>query len=982
MTPVTVAAGDVVAASSGTTGWSARALLRPTTVDGRTAQGLGQVFNGGSGSNGRLAQLFRPKADGTLSDIQLQFQNHVGSPTGDIYIEIQTNSGGNLPSGTVIATSDAIAASTVNSKFPTFVFSSPPSLTADTWYWAVLHRTVADGSNRPVPNLGTDNGYFGYFRAWNGSAWGGSSSDSLSFRARFVYPSTAPLYVVTQDSSLHMWRSLDDGATWTEQNSGGAPSVSSSAYPFSAYVSDFHASRILVAYFSATNTLRVRGFNFDANTWDSQDIGNANATTDAENTRPIRVNHSRAPSGATASIAVVNYTSLADTADLGYAHRSIATWGGGTTLAITNADASSIADVVTDDAGFTQRFFYDVNADDFSLRSHNSSDTQGTMVDLDATVATTTAGHASAAYESHLVSGVTRVTAAYIDSNNTINERTASLDVTSASVTFGTQRQVTTSTAYSGGKLSTCANDGDRYCFASNAAGTSIDYWISTDDTTSNTWSSGGNVASGSGLHLSQALPTADGIILLYQSGSNVVVDWAVDGPGGGAVNDSGTISQGTIATSGQSITATATVSATGAVSVGTITASGQSVTATVAVSDSANITAGTIAASGQSISGAFGVSDSATVSTGTMDATGQSVSGAFTVSATGTASAGTAAATGEAITGAFGQSVGATVSVGTVAASGQSVTAEAGISDAATVSAGTISATGETAAAAYGVTASVSAGAIAATGETVAASAGGSVAGSVSAGTISATGETIFATGTESVSASINPGTIVASGQNVTTEAGSSASASIDPGTIVATGETVSASSGVSVAAIITLGGITASGAGVSASATASASASIAPGTVIAIGQHVNATAGESVSASVQEGAIAATGVLVTASATVSAAGSVSEGTITASGYLITAGSGVSVTIEPATIAATGYTLFVGDPPPTEFGELIAGTVRSERALSAGLRADAALSATLAAESTVTGWIQGDRTLTAAMRDMRVLTARLRVNE
>lgn len=669
-----------------------------------------------------------------------------------------------------------------------------------------------------------------------------AGSGATGWNARALFEVSGNLYAVTQDSALHVWKSINNGASWSEQDASDAPSVSNSAYPFSAmYWPD--DGLIYVARFTATNTTQPITFNPATDQWGS----NAGAAaTDADNLSPLRLSWGRGGStwGST-GVPVTYYTSSSDDADIRFRGGSIATF----VVNGSSAERSIVGDAVwpQNSTSNSYVFWYDTSNDDFSVLSmvgNGASFTGSSVVDLDGTMATTEDGHAPSTFGTYLVSGVTTVTAAYIDADNTINERECSLDVPSASIGLGTQRQVTSGTSYAGGKLSTCKYDGDRYVFASNASGTSIDYWVFSGGS----WSSGGNVATGSGLHLAQALPVDGvGILVCYQSGSNVVVDWAVDGPGGGAVNDSGTVSVGTIAASGQAVTGTATttVNATGTIAVGTISATGQAITGAAGVSVAATITPSTITASGQAVSGGYGVSDVATVALGTVAATGQSIAATFDVSVTGAVSAGTVAATGEVIVGTFGQSVVATVAVGAVVATGESVNASTGISLTATVSVGAVAATGESIAAALGVsdTATVNVGSAAATGGTVTASAGGSVVGSVNVGTIVAAGEAVSASTTASAAASIAPGTADATGQSVNATAGGSVVAVVQNGTAIASGVLVTATATIS--AFGSVSAATNAATGYLITAGSGASVVIDPATLDATGYLVNAYIG-----------------------------------------------------------------------------------------------------------------------------------------
>ena len=69
----------------------------------------------------------------------------VASPTDNIYIEIMTNSGSNLPSGTVITngTSNNVAYTSIGADQHAirFTFATPPTLTSNTTYWITVRRS-------------------------------------------------------------------------------------------------------------------------------------------------------------------------------------------------------------------------------------------------------------------------------------------------------------------------------------------------------------------------------------------------------------------------------------------------------------------------------------------------------------------------------------------------------------------------------------------------------------------------------------------------------------------------------------------------------------------------------------------------------------------------------------------------------------------------------------------------------------------------
>lgn len=530
MTPVTVDTSAVNAGGSGNTGWSAKSLFGSRSAGTYLSMPMATSATnlGNAAATTAQGQSFTTLGAVTVTAIAVRLKK-VLAPTDNVTIKLTTN-GASIPTGTVLGTSDAIAGTVISTSvdWVIFPFSTPVALSASTKYWLTIQRSGAnDASNYyTVDRVAADRYAGGGQSTLASGSWSTETAFAdLGFVISGTVTPSGAFYQITQDSALHAWKSTDDGATWTEQDSAHAPSVVNSAYTWSA--DDSTAGEIAVAYFSNTNTVRARVFDTISNTWASTDLSGADATTDADNVSPIRISHTP---GLNTTIA---FTSIADTADISLTARTSPTAWTTTAsfLSGTSAERSIVSDMVSDNAipRFDQVFFYDAANDDFTLRSRNYT-ASGTAVDLDATIATTEAGHASAVFQPYdNGSGVEKIIAAYIDANNTLQERTAQLGVTSASVTLGTQHQVTATTSYAGRHVATCKYGADLYVFASTA--TTIVYYKDTG--ASGTWGTAQTVATGlTSAALSTALPVPGvGILISYTSGGNVVIDWAVDGP-------------------------------------------------------------------------------------------------------------------------------------------------------------------------------------------------------------------------------------------------------------------------------------------------------------------------------------------------------------------------------------------------------------------------------------------------------------------
>lgn len=844
MTPVTVDSSALVAGGSGNTVWSAKGTFqRPTRAIGVPIDMVASVSTSGFGttSTPKIGQSFTPDHDMSVTSVTTIISKS-GAPTDDVTVEIRSDAS-NTPGGTVLGTSAAINGATMTTTTPDwenvreFTFSTPVSLTASTKYWLTFQRSgSADNTNSFQIATGFLLGYAGGDLAqYNGTSWTRDTSRDMRVHVIEEVTGDQPLYQVTQDTALHIWKSTDSGATWTEQDSTHAPSVNSSTASWSADMSAW--GELAVAYFSGANTVRVRVFDTRTDTWATTDLAGANATTDADPISSLRMGFTDSSYGA-----LVAYTSIADTADISCARRGGNTWGVTSILAVTSTERSLVTDVATargQPNGVKHLVYYETENDDLSYRSATIASSGTTFLsaeaDLDTTAAASEAKHAAGAFQpyddgsGHLTSLI-----AYIDSDDSLQERSAQLSTTSRTLTPGTQHQVSSSTSYAGRQLSTCKYGSDLYVFAST--GTGIDYYV--DAGATGTWSSVTNWKTGltSGA-LSQALSVPGvGILVSYMDNGNVVIDWAVGGPSG-AVGDTGTVSAGSATASGLTVSATAGVGVTGSVSVGTATASGLTVTATGGVAASATVSAGTATASGLAVNATAGTGVTGSVTAGTATASGLAV--AATTGTNGVVTVGTATAAGLSVTALAGVGITGIVTAGMATASGLTVSAVAGIAASGTVTAGSATADGTT------VTAS------AASGET----------GTVSAGTATASGLTVSATGGVSATGSVTTGDAAASGLSVTATTGTSGS--VTTGTAAASGLTVNALAGSASVATVTAGDGTATGTLVIGTGGVAASGSVTTGTVVASGWLV--TGGAGYTATIEPATIIADGGVVT---------------------------------------------------------------------------------------------------------------------
>lgn len=131
----------------------------------------------------RVSQGFTPSTTGPIPYIDLWIKR-VGSPGGNISIEIQNNSAG-LPGGTVHATSDTISANTISTSYSKvrFTFSTPYTVTAGTIYHicTVVTYGFSTGANNILWGAdGSSPSYSGGQDAfYNSGAWATNSRDNV-----------------------------------------------------------------------------------------------------------------------------------------------------------------------------------------------------------------------------------------------------------------------------------------------------------------------------------------------------------------------------------------------------------------------------------------------------------------------------------------------------------------------------------------------------------------------------------------------------------------------------------------------------------------------------------------------------------------------------------------------------------------------------------------------------------------------------------
>ncbi len=209
------ATSDVYASHIRLTGTKGDAfsLWTPSTDDAEF-----EVTTSAVATNDKLAQSFQISTASAVSTVDVYLKKY-GSPTGNLTLEIQTDSAGQ-PSGTAVAngTSATVAASTLTTSFAetTFTFSGEPSLSGSTTYWLVLTTTDTQ-SNTNYVIWGADTSSPSYA---DGAMFGEDASTWSALTADAIFAVKAPGTQYDEPCVIGRWSGgtrdiavrFDDGA--------------------------------------------------------------------------------------------------------------------------------------------------------------------------------------------------------------------------------------------------------------------------------------------------------------------------------------------------------------------------------------------------------------------------------------------------------------------------------------------------------------------------------------------------------------------------------------------------------------------------------------------------------------------------------------------------------------------------------------------------------------------------------------------------
>jgi hypothetical protein len=134
--------------------------------------------SGYTDNNDKLNQSFQLEVENNCKRLELKLAK-VGSPTGDLTLELR----GTSATGTLLATSATVAESSLTTAYSAieFVFSSPPTLSASTTYWAILKtdRTASELNYVTWAGETSETYSSGKMQSENSSTWSDENKDAL-----------------------------------------------------------------------------------------------------------------------------------------------------------------------------------------------------------------------------------------------------------------------------------------------------------------------------------------------------------------------------------------------------------------------------------------------------------------------------------------------------------------------------------------------------------------------------------------------------------------------------------------------------------------------------------------------------------------------------------------------------------------------------------------------------------------------------------
>jgi hypothetical protein len=193
-------------------------------LDQSYAGAIDDYFGIGYSGYPKAAQQFTPSVDAACNQVKVNLMRS-GSPTGNVWCEIWTDTGSNVPSAIISgATSSTIDVSTIATSYTeyTFTFATAPHLTSNVKYWIVVDSSISQsGANYLRFGSHIGGGYADGIGMYYTTSWNATGGD---FPFKEYYDDTT-----VYSASLSPSGSISPSASAPPQSSSVSSSVSPSS---------------------------------------------------------------------------------------------------------------------------------------------------------------------------------------------------------------------------------------------------------------------------------------------------------------------------------------------------------------------------------------------------------------------------------------------------------------------------------------------------------------------------------------------------------------------------------------------------------------------------------------------------------------------------------------------------------------------------------------------------------------------------------
>jgi hypothetical protein len=536
MAPVTIQTGAYGFREVSTTAfWSARVLWETSGVvvqgDATGAITTQSYTFGGVDGFARVAQSFTALESGSPLFVYMPVAK-LGAPTDNVTVEIRSDASG-VP-GTLLATSDVIGGASISTTISMlkFTFSTSTPLSSGTRYWLVLKRSGAiDGTNRYYAGGPNSSTLASEGRAWytdSTSTWAASDGNDIPFRivtAQGV--GSKDLYAVVQDSTagtpkVRVLKANSPVAptSFTEQDSANNKATQSVFNPYTSWYDP--ATGLIHVIVGSAAGITYTHYRFDTAT-DLWTTGFGNVTTGGAGSRNVRC------AVRSDGDVIVAFASSADTADLGYFVWQGANWSTGGLTALNSANSTegaTVLDIVMDSTDRAFIVFHQTGSINVMAKTLDSANTLSANATIHTGSGSDLTHQAGARYNPYDDAGTDTMIVAGLVTGPALSEKIVTME---AALSAGTISAATT--------IETTPADVGTHTTVSTAMVGSTPYAAWWDDASSGTvkystksggaWAAETNFAT-SITRLIEIVPVGTGLAVVYQSGTDVVMDFIV----------------------------------------------------------------------------------------------------------------------------------------------------------------------------------------------------------------------------------------------------------------------------------------------------------------------------------------------------------------------------------------------------------------------------------------------------------------------